>query len=126
MNISGIRTYAGFYDYNTIKTEKAECEPAEEILESPAIKEAVPQEEERTESTAKEPDSGAVDFAAQYQPDAFYELKGDDSDIANLDVEKALSDLKKDQILQQYQYFVGENRAGEYPITDRESEDFSL
>ena len=32
---------------------------------------------------------------------------GRDSDIRSLDVEKAISDMRKDQILQQYQYFVG-------------------
>ena len=31
-----------------------------------------------------------------------------DSDINKLDVEKAISDLDKDQILMQYQYCVGE------------------
>ena len=32
---------------------------------------------------------------------------GRDSDIRSLDVEKAISDMRKGQILQQYQYFVG-------------------
>lgn len=32
---------------------------------------------------------------------------GQDSDIENLDMQKAISDMKKDGILQQYQYFVG-------------------
>ena len=32
---------------------------------------------------------------------------GRDRDIHSLDVEKAISDMRKDQILQQYQYFVG-------------------
>lgn len=32
---------------------------------------------------------------------------GRDSDIYGLDVEKAIDDMKKDQVLQQYQYFVG-------------------
>ena len=32
---------------------------------------------------------------------------GQDSDIASLDMQKAISDMKKDSILQQYQYFVG-------------------
>ena len=45
----------------------------------------------------------------KYQPDASYDLKGVDSDISKLDVEKALSDLKKDQVLQQYQFFVGDD-----------------
>lgn len=50
MNISGIRTGAGFYDYNSIKI--------------------------------------VADFNAKYQPDASYDLKGVDSDISKLDVEK--------------------------------------
>ncbi len=32
---------------------------------------------------------------------------GRDSDIHGLDIQKAISDMKKDQVLQQYQYFVG-------------------
>ena len=36
---------------------------------------------------------------------------GRDSDIHSLDVEKAISDMRKDQILQQYQYFVGSKTA---------------
>lgn len=32
---------------------------------------------------------------------------GQDSNLGNLDMQKAISDMKKDSILQQYQYFVG-------------------
>ena len=35
------------------------------------------------------------------------EFEGIDMDINKLDVEKALSDMDKDKVLQQYQYFVG-------------------
>lgn len=35
---------------------------------------------------------------------------GRDSDIRSLDVERAIDDMKKDKILQQYQYFVGSSR----------------
>jgi len=31
---------------------------------------------------------------------------GGESDISNLDVEKAISDMEKDRILQQYQFFI--------------------
>ena len=58
---------------------------------------------------AQKEDHGAAEFNARYQPDASYDLKGADSDISKLDVEKALSDLKKDQVLQQYQFFVGDD-----------------
>ena len=36
-------------------------------------------------------------------------MKGSESDIHSLDVEKALSDMHKDQVLQQYQFFVGDD-----------------
>lgn len=35
---------------------------------------------------------------------------GKDSDIRSLDVEQAISSMKKDQVLQQYQYFVGRSQ----------------
>lgn len=37
-----------------------------------------------------------------------FDLKGRDSDIESLDIEKAVSDMQKDQALMQYQYFVGD------------------
>ena len=36
-----------------------------------------------------------------------YSYIGKDKDLANLDMQKAISDMKKDSVLQQYQYFVG-------------------
>lgn len=116
MNISGIRPYAGFYDYNTIKLNEVR---SLQIQESKASEQAIdlnqPQvkqeenEAEKAVSRTLSVDNGAEEYAKRYQPDAVYELKGVDSDIANLDVERALSDMKKDQVLQQYQFFVGES-----------------
>lgn len=37
-----------------------------------------------------------------------FEMKGRQSDILGLDMEKAVSDMQKDQALMQYQYFVGD------------------
>ena len=37
-----------------------------------------------------------------------FEMKGRDADIEALDMEKAVSDMQKDEALQQYQYFVGD------------------
>lgn len=36
-----------------------------------------------------------------------YDYIGRESGLASLDVQKAISDMKKDQVLQEYQYFVG-------------------
>ena len=48
------------------------------------------------------------------------------SDIASLDVEKAVSDMKKDQVLQQYQFFVGERMSQTGLLYIRPNENFSL
>jgi len=37
-----------------------------------------------------------------------FEMKGRESDLEALDMEKAVSDMQKDQALMQYQYFVGD------------------
>ena len=107
MNISGIRTGAGFYDYNSIKINEVRSQQIQEARESEQI--PVTGTVEQNDSTdakveqipaAQKEDYGVADFNAKYQPDASYDLKGVDSDISKLDVEKALSDLKKDQVLQ--------------------------
>lgn len=131
MNISGIRTYAGFYDYNTIKNQEARNQQIAEAKAQAAETLAVQEEQQCKEANQAiaapmKPDNGASEYAKQYQPDATYELKGVDSDIANLDVEKALSDMKKDQVLQQYQFFVGESKVGEELVEKHRDENFYL
>ncbi len=133
MNISGIRTYAGFYDYNTIKSQEARNQQIAEskaealgaMCEEDAQREETVIEVEQEETQAK-PDLGAAWYAKQYQPDATYEMKGADSEIGSLDVEKALSDLQKDQVLMQYQVFVGESKGREESFENRTDENFYL
>lgn len=133
MNISGIHTYAGFYDYNTIKSQEARNQQiAESKAESMhAMREEELQHEEAVreveqEATQAKPDLGAAWYAKQYQPDATYEMKGADSEISSLDVEKALSDLQKDQVLMQYQVFVGESNGNDKLSENRTDENFYL
>ena len=106
MNISGIRTGAGFYDYNSIKINEVRNQQIRESMESgqmPAMGAVEQNDSADIEAvqlqTVQKADYGAAEFNARYQPDASYELKGIDSDLSKLDVEKALSDLKKDQVL---------------------------
>ena len=104
MTISGIRPYAGFYEYNSIKanelraeqiaaTQKASSVEAEEVsteTQSAAV-----------QTPAPEQNFTAFDYAQNYRSDETHELKGRDSDLASLDMQKAISDLDKDQVLQQ-------------------------
>lgn len=124
MNISGIRIQAGFYDYNTIKNTQIQEESVADTLD------AVGKDTRVTEITETErdnkPDHGAAEYAKQYQPDTEYDLKGIASDITSLDVEKAISDMKKDQVLEQYQFFVGERMSQTGLLYIRPNENFSL
>lgn len=108
MNISGIRTYAGFYDYNTIKQSEMRSQQIQEAKVATMHGHAMQEDTKASEVVAvvSAPDNGALDYAEQYQPDAVYEMKGADSDILKLDVEKAISDMKKDEVLLEYQFFV--------------------
>ncbi len=47
------------------------------------------------------------DISLKFNRDEEINLVGRDSSLAGLDVEKAISDMKKDSMLEQYQYFVG-------------------
>ena len=48
------------------------------------------------------------DISLSLNETSSFEMKGRDSDIESLDMQKAVSDMQKDQALMQYQYFVGE------------------
>ena len=132
MNISGIRPTIGFYDYNEIKKTEAVAaenavtrQPVEQVAESQTDK---PQVQERTPEIEAKQTFGAYDYAAQYNPNATYSLKGAESDIHSLDVEKAVSDMQKDEVIHQYQYFVGQEMSAttSAAINVRGGEDFSL
>ncbi len=111
MNISGIQNYSGFYDYNSIKINEA-AKPQQSVPVAEEVK-SQPQELMNINVEVKNDDRNftAYDFAEQYQSDAIYDLKGADSDIRDLDVTKAISEMQKDQVLQQYQFFIGESQA---------------
>lgn len=137
MNISGMRPYAGFYEYNSIKAAELRTKQiaaAQMSASGDALPESQAQPSQAYAGTEKQKQNfDALDFAQQYQPDAEYDLKGKDSDLESLDVQKAISDMEKDQVLQQYQYFVDtadpgvKKTAGDAVVSNlRSGENFSL
>ena len=102
MNISGIRPTAGFYSYNSIKTNALQ---KEQNLEDSNAKENEKKEPEREFSREKQ-NFTSYDYAKSYRPDVTYQLNENPVNVEQRDIDKMKSDLKKDQILQQYQYFV--------------------
>lgn len=55
-------------------------------------------------------DAALEDISITFNKQEGFDYIGQDRDIRALDVEKAISDMKKDKVLQQYQYFVGSIR----------------
>ena len=111
MTISGIRPYAGFYEYNSIKANELRAEQIAATQEASSVEaEEVSTETQSAaiQTPAPEQNFTAFDYAQNYRSDETYELKGKDCDLASLDMQKAISDLDKDQVLQQYQFFVGD------------------
>ena len=134
MNISGIRPETGFYDYNAIKfrPEVTSVDLAEVVGNSKPVSFDDPSAEvdlsDEGIALAREKQTfDAFDFANQYKPGEVFELKGDESDIKSLDVERAVSEMRKDSLIHQYQYFVGDKLGqNENSFAIRGNEDFSL
>ena len=127
MNISGIRPTAGFYSYSSIKTNALQ---EEQNLEDSNAKENEKKEPER-DFLREQQSFTSYDYAKSYRPDVTYQLNESPVNVEQLDIDKMRSDLKKDQILQQYQYFVrgtdglGKTQAKEQ-VAQRWTENFIL
>ncbi len=57
-------------------------------------------------------DAALEDISLTFNKGDDYGYIGKDSDIYSLDVENAISDMQKDSILKQYQFFVGNTGTG--------------
>lgn len=119
MGINGINNYVGFQNYKIpavsnvnvkeetnqgIQPKEANLSINESIHEAPVV-------------AKSKTDAALEDISVTFNKQESFDYIGQDSDIYSLDMEKAISDMKKDQVLQQYNYFVG-NIAG--PIVDNE------
>ena len=108
MNVSGIRPLIGYYR-NQNAYQIAETEDVSEDLVSQSAAKKPETESVSSESDRElKQDFNASDLADQYDSRKSYDLKGKDSDIRSLDVEEAISNMQKDSIIKQYQYFVGD------------------
>lgn len=139
MNISGIRPSEGFYSYNSIRVNElrnSQIMSSKQAVDDTASQQSIA--DDTADDTADYEAARArqsftsLDYANTYDSNASYELKGADSDISTLDVTKAVSDLDKDKVLQQYQRFVGSadgmvmQQAALNEQINRETENFIL
>lgn len=108
----GIGAIGGFYqsqpampikqvDVATVKAQDEQKKQMEAQLSKAA--DVVPQTND-----ARRNAMSLEDISLNFNTGDTYDYIGKESDITLLDMDQALSDVKKDQILDQYRYFVGD------------------
>lgn len=112
MSIFGIRSHAEYQANNSIsetELQKLEAASRQVELERQELDSALkPKTDEAIIIEARQKQTfGSAEYADTYQPNQKYGMKGAESDLYNLDVQKAVSDMQKDRVIQQYQFFVG-------------------
>ncbi len=114
MKITGINDLNNYNKINSIRREIPQVNPTLDIQTddgSVKLKEQqlpVKTDMETSAESRKLPDKEEViSFAVETGLSSDKDLIGSERDIRLLDVEKAISTMKRDSILQNYQYFVG-------------------
>lgn len=109
MRIGSAGQYGGVYesyrlnaipkvDIDTVKKQAMEVEKVSLTHDST--------KQERIDHRSKKTD--LENISLDFNTGMEFDFIGRDSSIQSLDVQKAVSDMKKDVILQEYQYFVGD------------------
>lgn len=118
MRVMGLQIYRGMNNipsYQGYHRPEIPIVTEEEVRRQDAEQQAVRQTElpDYSELTAlKEQDTRSrtadlENISLTFQKSESFDYLGSESDINRLDVQKALSDMRKDSVLQEYQYFVG-------------------
>ncbi len=106
-----IGAYGGILQNYRIPPEPAAG--AEEIrkpdAQQPDIKQSPEIHAYEEPEAVRKPDAQLEDISITFNRQDDFGYIGKDSDIHSLDVERAITDMQKDKVLQQYQYFVGDS-----------------
>ena len=115
MAINGLSEYGGLYnnysvrDIPKVDIETVKQQDAAKKVELPAP-ELLPIEEKPQVQSPADNRSRIADLdniSLNFNTGDDYSYIGSDFEIGGLDMEKAISDMKKDKMLADYQYFVG-------------------
>ena len=114
MSIDKISQYSGFYDrYRLPQISQVSVEDVKKQDEESMRREMQQTTEPLQVDTPQESFSQAPrmakleDVSLSFNVNETYDYIGRDANLQNLDIMSAISDMQKDKVLQQYQYFVG-------------------
>lgn len=116
--IGGFDSYGGLLGsykmQNIPKVDEATVRAQDEARLSNASSNASLEAPGSVEASSKDGVSSSVskvanlqDISLTFNKENDFGYIGSDSDLGKLDMDKAISDMKKDSVLEQYQYFVG-------------------
>lgn len=114
MSIGNIGGYGNFsYGYAasripSVSVEEVQKQDLQKQTENVSV--SAPAREESTSPAQPRKDADLEDISITFNKQDSFDYIGKDSDIRNLDMQKAISDMQKDQVLQQYNFFVGSAR----------------
>ena len=114
MSIDKIGQYGGFYDrYRLPQISQVSVDEVkkqdEELKQSDIVQNVQsPQIDKSQEIYERAPRTAKLeDISLSFNVNETYDYIGKDADLQNLDMASAISDMQKDKVLEQYQYFVG-------------------
>lgn len=113
MAINGLGEFGGFYNnYRVvdipkvdIDTVKKQDEALKAASEMPVVDAPVVNNEPEVDNRSRM--ANLDDISLNFNAGDDYSYIGSESSLEDLDMQKAISDMRKDSILQDYQYFVG-------------------
>lgn len=117
MGINGINDYSNIFNNYRVpsipvvsvdEVAKQDAQRIEAEKQIPAQSSSLANSLEDIElPKARQANAALEDIALTFNKGDDFGYIGKDSDIFSLDVENAISDMQKDDVLKQYQYFVG-------------------
>ncbi len=119
MAINGLSQYDLFSSYNSINVMNRIPRVNPQEISEQDKQAAIGTEPVQQQETGSEPlsldleairprnNASLENISLSLKSNSDFEMKGRDSSLSALDMEKAVSDMQKDQALLQYQYFVG-------------------
>lgn len=113
----GIRMLTGFDNYSSYyRTSQIPVVSTEEVkqqdMQKEQLKTSAPEEQNSQPLMQPEEDfrtktADLENISLTFNKEETFDYIGNESGLAGLDMQKAISDMRKDEILQGYQYFVG-------------------
>ena len=125
MSINKISQYGGFYDRYRLpqisQVSVEEVKKQDEELKRREMQQGMeaPQVDRPQKFFSRAPRMAKLeDVSLSFNINETYDYIGRDADLQNLDMMSAISDMQKDKVLEQYQYFVGPKQMAD-PVVAR-------